>query len=121
VIHKGLVYGLNNGILCCLDLDTGDLIWKKSRLGFGQIVLLADQDALLISNEKGEVVLVKVGREGPKELGRFQAIDGKTWNGPVLVGNRIFLRNAAEMAAFEVNVQKSAAQSAPTSASSNSL
>src|SRR5262249_18444808 len=51
VIHKGLLYGLNNGILCCLDLESGDLVWKKSRLGFGQIVLVADQDTLLISNE----------------------------------------------------------------------
>lgn len=119
VIHKGLLYGLNNGILCCLDVESGNLVWKKSRLGFGQIVLLADQDALLVSNEKGEIILVSIGREGPKELGRFQAIEGKTWNGPVLVGNRVFLRNAAEMAAYELSVQNSKSQS-PAGASQKS-
>jgi outer membrane protein assembly factor BamB len=121
VIHKGLLYGLNNGILCCLDLESGDLLWKKSRLGFGQIVLLGDQDALLVSNEKGEIILVAVDRKGPKELGRFQAIEGKTWNGPVLVGNRVFLRNAAEMAAYELNVQNSSSPSSARALPTNSL
>jgi outer membrane protein assembly factor BamB len=112
VIHKDCIYGLNDGVLTCLDLETGSQVWKKSRLGHGQMLVLADQNALLVSNEKGELILVAINREGPKELCRFQAIEGKTWNGPVLVGNRIFLRNAAEMAAFQLNIQKTAPASA---------
>jgi outer membrane protein assembly factor BamB len=121
VIHKGCIYGLNDGILCCLDLESGDQLWKKSRLGHGQILLLADQDALLISSDKGELILVSVNRDGQKELGRFQALNGKTWNGPVLVGNRLFLRNAAEMAAYEINVQPSKPQSPASALPTNSL
>jgi outer membrane protein assembly factor BamB len=121
VVHKDSIYGLNDGILVCLDLETGNQVWKKLRLGHGQIVMLADQDALLVSNEKGEIILVAVDRQGPKELGRFQAIEGKTWNGPVLVGNRVFLRNAAEMAAFELTVQKSKPQSPASALPTNSL
>lgn len=121
VIHKGCIYGLNDRVLCCLDLETGNQLWKKSRPGHGQILLLADQDALLISSDVGEIILVAVNREGPKELGRFQAIEGKTWNGPVLVGNRIFLRNAAEMAAYEINVQPSKPQSPASALPTNSL
>jgi outer membrane protein assembly factor BamB len=121
VIHKDSIYGLNDGILCCLDLETGNQVWKKSRLGHGQVLMLADQDVLLVSNEKGEIILVAVDRNGPKELGRFQAIEGKTWNGPVLVGNRVFLRNAAEMAAFELTVQKSKPQSPASALPANSL
>ena len=121
VIHKGCIYGLNDGILCCLDVETGNQVWKKSRLGHGQILLLADQDALLVSSDKGEIILISVNRDGQKELGRFQAIDGKTWNGPVLVGNRLFLRNAAEMAAYEINVQSSKPQSPASRLPTNSL
>ena len=109
VIHEGCLYGLNDGVLCCLDLETGKKLWKKGRLGHGQVLLLPDQDQLLISSDKGEIILVSVDREGYKELGRFQAVEGKTWNGPVLADGRLFLRNAAEMAAFEVNLQKSPA------------
>jgi outer membrane protein assembly factor BamB len=121
VIHKGSIYGLNDGILCCLDLETGNQLWKKSRLGHGQMLLLADQDVLLVSSDKGEIILVSVNREGSTELGRFQAIDGKTWNGPVLVGNRVFLRNAAEMAAYEINVQPSKPQSPASAQPTNTL
>jgi outer membrane protein assembly factor BamB len=121
VIHKGCIYGLNDRVLCCLDLETGNQLWKKSRPGHGQMLLLADQDALLISSDVGEIILVSVNREGPKELGRFQAIEGKTWNGPVLVGNRLFLRNAAEMAAYEINVQTSKPQSPASAQPTNSL
>jgi outer membrane protein assembly factor BamB len=121
VIHKGCIYGLNDGILCCLDLETGNQVWKKSRLGHGQILLLADQDALLISSDKGEIILISVSRDGQKELGRFQAIDGKNWNGPVLVGNRLFVRNAAEMAAYEINVRSSKPQSPTSSLPTNLL
>ena len=85
------------------------------------MLLLADQDALLVSSDKGEIILVAVSRDGPKELGRFQAIEGKTWNGPVLVGNRLFLRNAAEMAAYEINVQPSKPQSPASALPTNSL
>src|SRR4051812_5281940 len=56
VIHKGCIYGLNDGVLCCLDLETGNQVWKKSRLGHGQMLLLADQDALLVSSDKGEII-----------------------------------------------------------------
>jgi outer membrane protein assembly factor BamB len=121
VIHKGCIYGLNDGVLCCLDLETGDQVWKKSRPGHGQMLLLADQDALLVSSDKGDIILASVSREGPKELGRFQAVDGKTWNGPVLVGNRVFLRNAAEMAAYEISVQNSKSQSPASALPVNSL
>lgn len=114
VIHKGCIYGLNDGVLCCLDVETGEKLWKKSRLGHGQILLIADQDAILVSNEKGEIILLSVNREGPTEIGRFQAIEGKTWNSPVIVGKRVYLRNAAEMAAFEIDVQPAASQ-APAS------
>jgi outer membrane protein assembly factor BamB len=121
VIHKGCIYGLNDGVLCCLDLETGTQAWKKSRLGHGQMLLLADQDALLVSSDKGEIILASVSRDGQKELGRFQAIDGKTWNGPVLVGNKLFLRNAAEMAAYEINVQSPKPQSPASALPTNSL
>ncbi len=121
VIHKGCIYGLNDIILCCLDVETGEKLWKKSRLGHGQMLLLAEQDALLVSSDKGEIVLVAVNREGPTELGRFQAIQGKTWNGPVLVGNRVFLRNAAEMAAYEINVKPLKSQSPASALPTNSL
>jgi len=84
-------------------LATGERVWKKGRIGHGQILLLRDQNALLISSDKGEIILVSVDRQGYKELGRFQAVEGKTWNSPVLAGDRLFLRSGEEMAAYDLS------------------
>lgn len=102
VLQGDLLFGLNDGVLCCIDLTNGERLWKKGRLGHGQVLLLADQGLLLVSSDKGEVILVSADRAGYKELGRFQAIEGKTWNGPVVTGNRLFIRNGEEMAAYEL-------------------
>ena len=83
-----------------LEAESGELVWKGGRYGHGQL-LLADGH-LVILTERGELVLVRATSDEHQELARFDAIDGKTWNVPALVDGRLFLRNAAEMAAFDV-------------------
>lgn len=100
VIRDGFVYGLDEGILVCLDAATGKRRWKRGRYGYGQLLLV--EDLLLVLAENGSVAMVEATPEKFRELGRFEAISGKTWNHPVLVGDRLLVRNAAEMACFEM-------------------
>jgi outer membrane protein assembly factor BamB len=102
VVHQGHIYGLDDGILCCLDVKTGERLWKKGRYKHGQVLLLADQSVLLVSGEQGEVLLVAASPDRHEELTRFQAIEGKTWNHPVLANGRLFIRNGEEMACYEM-------------------
>jgi outer membrane protein assembly factor BamB len=102
VVHGSHMYGLDDGILCCFDLASGERLWKKGRYGHGQLLLLADQNAVLVASDKGELILANVNPQGHEVLGRFQAIEGKTWNSPVLAGNRVYVRNGEEMAGYEL-------------------
>ena len=102
VVHAGHAFGFDGSILAAIDLEDGKRKWKGGRYGHGQLVLLADQDLLLVLSEEGELALVKATTDQFTEVARFKAIEGKTWNHPVLVGNLLLVRNGEEMAAFRL-------------------
>jgi outer membrane protein assembly factor BamB len=102
VVLDDSVYGFDGGIFCCVDVKTGQRRWKAGHYGHGQALLLADQRLLLVLTETGEVVLVAADPRKLEELGRFQAIEGKTWNHPVIARGRLYVRNDQEMACYEL-------------------
>jgi hypothetical protein len=61
-------FGFDDGVLTCVDLKTGERVWKKGRYGSGQILLLADQGLLLLLSEKGELALVPAEPQEPGEI-----------------------------------------------------
>jgi len=101
VLIDGYIYGLDESILACIDAATGELMWKAGRYGHGQ--LLAAGDHLVVLTERGDLVLVRATPDGHEELEGFRAIEGKTWNVPAMAGGRILVRNARQMAAFDLN------------------
>jgi outer membrane protein assembly factor BamB len=102
VVHKGYAYGFDGRILACIDLKDGERKWKGGRYGNGQLVLLPDQDLLLVLTEEGELALVGATPDQFAERAKVTAIEGKTWNHPVLVGDILLVRNAEEMAAYRL-------------------
>jgi outer membrane protein assembly factor BamB len=104
VVHKGHAFGFDGSILSCIDLEHGRRTWKGGRYGNGQMVLLADQDLLLVLSEEGELALVRAASDQFTEVARFPALDSKTWNHPVLVGDVLLVRNGEAMVAFRLPI-----------------
>lgn len=107
VEHREHVYGFDGNIFACVSLSDGKRAWKRGRYGNGQVLLLSDSGQLLIISESGELVLVRADPKQLIEVGKIPAIQGKTWNHPVLIGNRVYLRNGEEVACYELQVHNS--------------
>jgi outer membrane protein assembly factor BamB len=104
VVQGGHAYGFDGRIFGCVELEGGTRRWKKGRYGHGQVLLLAEQQLLLVLSEKGEAILLRASPERSEEMGRFQAVRGKTWAHPVLAHGRLYVRNGEEMACYEVGI-----------------
>jgi outer membrane protein assembly factor BamB len=102
ISHKGYLYGVDGSLFSCVDLKTGNRIWKDGRYGKGQSLLLANSDQILIAAENGRVALLQADPTAHKELTSFPALQGKTWNHPVLVGDKLLVRNASEAACYSM-------------------
>lgn len=101
VLHNGYVYGLDEGILTCLDVNTGERKWKEGRYGYGQVLLASGH--LIVTSDTGDLALVKASPDKYTEVARFPALQGKTWNYPAIADGRLLLRNATEMAAYDIS------------------
>lgn len=101
LLRDGFVYGLDDGrSLVCLEVASGKRRWQGGHYGHGQVLLVGD--LLLVQAESGEIALVEASPERYQELSSFQAIEGKSWNNPVLAGQYLLVRNAEEAACYKL-------------------
>ena len=66
------------------------------------MLLLENSGLLLIAAEDGRVVLLRAEGNESVEVASFPALTGKTWNHPVVVGDRLYVRNSQEAAAYQL-------------------
>jgi outer membrane protein assembly factor BamB len=105
VVRDGFVYGLDDVLLECIELETGKIRWKKRRtpeFGHGQIMLIGD--AILVLSETGELALVAASPDEYRELASLQALDDAnvTWNNPAFAPPYLLVRNNREAACYRL-------------------
>lgn len=103
VLFEGHIYGLDEGVLVCLDPETGKRLWAGGRYGHGQMLLVNGQIFLL--SEAGDIVLIDPSPDRLQERTRLAVLspENKTWNAPVLSHGRAFVRNHFEVVGLDVN------------------
>jgi outer membrane protein assembly factor BamB len=104
VAHDGYVYGLDDGIMQCIEIKSGRQMWKGGHYEHGQILLAGN--TIFVQTEPGPVVLLDTDPKQLTELGSIPALSGKTWNAPTLAGKYLLVRNDHEAACYEVSLAK---------------
>lgn len=101
-LRGGHLYGLDDGLLACIDPATGRRLWKDGRFGSGQTLVVGDR--VWVQAEAGTVHVCAATPVGFRELGRIEALASKTWNHPVVAGRYLLARNDREATCWDLGV-----------------
>jgi outer membrane protein assembly factor BamB len=99
VIRDGFVYGLDGGLMQCIDVADGSNQWKKRRvpaIGHGQIMLVGRH--VVVLSESGELILVEATPDEYREVTAMRVFPPEqvTWNNMAFSAPYLLLRNAEQ-------------------------
>jgi hypothetical protein len=103
------LYGANADIGCCIDFLTAKRAWRARDLPRAALVY-ADGLLICVTQEEGEVVLMKAVPDQYTELSRFKLpkesalrpTKGKVWTHPVLADGKLYLRDQELVFCYQV-------------------
>ena len=113
VLVNGFVYGFDlremqaaggrpsRGTFRCMDFKTGEVRWSSDRPGQASVVVADGK--LLMLNDRGQALLVRINPNRYEELGRTEVFPGETcWTAPALDRGRLYLRGPTKAACLFV-------------------
>ena len=99
VRHGEYLYGFKRRFLSCVELATGETVWKSRQPG-GQALTLAG-DTLWIVSPEGDLVVAAATPDGYRELGRVNTFAARrVYTPPSVADDLVFVRNLKEAAAW---------------------
>ena len=104
VLIDGYVYGFDNSVLKCIQLETGQVMWVDRTVGKGSLV--AAQEHLFVLGERGGLAVVEATPQEYREKGRMQAFDSsRAWSPPALSNGRLYVRDLEKIACLDIRAQ----------------
>ena len=98
VRHQGHIYYLTRSKtasetgLACVAMATGEQKWRNNDYRFGNCIGVGD--TLIMLDDQGTLIWGTLGDAAFTETYRSKVLDGLCWTVPVLVGDRLYVRNA---------------------------
>lgn len=104
ILIKNYLYGSDDpGVLKCLDLKTGNVVWQNRSVGKG--ALTCADGKLILRSEAGPVALVDASPRAYVELGRFDQSDRSdkpSWSHPVVSHGKLYLRDMDRLLVYNL-------------------
>ena len=112
VIADGCIFGVDSyGQFRCIDLHTGERIWEDTtvttQVRWGTAHMVVHGDRVWIFNDRGELIIARLTREGYEEISRAHLIaptrgqlergEGVTWSHPAFAHRHVLIRNDREL------------------------
>ncbi len=101
-----LGHGHNNGFPQCVDLNTGETHWDKTRgAGTGSAAITYADGHLFFRYEDHTMALIEANPEGYRLKGTFtiDSANGKSWPHPVVQAGKLYLRDQDELLCYDVS------------------
>lgn len=114
-IEDGTIYGcdIESGALMGVDLQAATRLWTTlepttggtRRARYGTAFLIKQSERFVLFNEKGDLILANLTRQGYEETGRFHVLEPTNstfnrdvvWSHPAFADRCLFARNDAEI------------------------
>jgi outer membrane protein assembly factor BamB len=101
VVRGDLLFGLchkRKGEFFCLDARTGKTLWTGDGRQGENAAILEGGDTLFLLTNDAELMVAKATGDGFKLLKKYTVATSPTWAHPVLVGNRILIKDKMTLA-----------------------
>jgi outer membrane protein assembly factor BamB len=121
-LEDGTLYGFDqNGMLYGVDVATGERLWQTAApldserpLGTGTAFIVKQGERFWMFNELGELLIVKLSRDGYQELDSAKVIEPSNvafgrevvWSAPAFANRRAYIRNDNECICVELAAER---------------
>ena len=100
VHHKGYLYGYCGSFITCVDVETGNTVWKSRPPGDGFLILVDGH--LVVLTKRGTMHVAKASPEDYIEMASTEVFTGLTWTPPSFANGSIYARNLYEVVRVDI-------------------
>jgi outer membrane protein assembly factor BamB len=105
VVNGDYLFGLSHkrkGQFFCLDARTGKTLWTSEGREGENAAMLSAGDVLFLLTNDAELIVAKNDSSRFEPIKRYTIAQSPTWAHPVIVGNRILIKDASTLALWSL-------------------
>jgi outer membrane protein assembly factor BamB len=95
------LFGLSHkrkGQFFCLDARTGQTVWTSNGREGDNAAIVAAGQSLFLLTDGAELIIARNGAKQFEVLKKYSVADSPTWAHPVIIGNKVLIKDAASLA-----------------------